>query len=100
MKKADIVVTSLSEYIEKVTSLEGTVFYSRSTNLFPIYRGQANSEWDLNPSVYRNNRFKYEKMYPHYPSAPSSVFERLVLLSHGEFSALCGFPDSGRSRDA
>ena len=63
MKKADIVVTSLSEYIEKVTALEGTVFYSRSTNLFPIYRGQANSEWDLNPAVYRNDRFKYEKMY-------------------------------------
>lgn len=63
MNKTDIVVTSLAEYIEKVSNLAGTVFYSGTTNLFPIYRGQANSDWDLNPAVYRDNRFKYEKKY-------------------------------------
>ena len=63
MKKTDIIVTSLSEYIEKVVNVAGTVFYSGTTNLFPIYRGQANSEWDLNPATYRNNRFKHEKNF-------------------------------------
>ena len=63
MEKTNIVVTSLAEYIENVTSVAGTIFYSRTTNLFPIYRGQANSEWDLNPATYRNNRFKHEKNF-------------------------------------
>lgn len=63
MNKTDIIVTSLAEYIEKVTNVAGTVFYSGTTNLFPIYRGQANSEWDLNPATYRNNRFKHEKIF-------------------------------------
>lgn len=63
MDRTDIVVTSLAEYIEKVSNLLGTVFYSGTTSLFPIYRGQADSAWDLNPAVYRDNRFKYEKKY-------------------------------------
>lgn len=63
MNKTDIIVTSLAEYIEKVVNVAGTVFYSGTTNLFPVYRGQANSEWDLNPATYRNNRFKHEKNF-------------------------------------
>lgn len=63
MSKTNITVTSLSEYVDKVTSIESTIFYSGTTNMFPIYRGQANLEWDLSPSAYRCNRFKHEQNY-------------------------------------
>ena len=51
MEQADLILTSLHEYIEKVTNLPEILYYSSTSNLFHIYRGQANAQWDLSPSV-------------------------------------------------
>ena len=63
MKKDKIEVRSLIEYIDKVSLQGGTKFYSRTTNFRPIYRGQADSKWAIEPSVYRNDSFRHEGNY-------------------------------------
>lgn len=59
----NIVVTSLAQYIQDVALRDSTRFYTRTSNYMPIYRGQANSNWLLAPSVYRDNQYKHESNY-------------------------------------
>lgn len=58
-----IIVRSVSEYIDKFALQGGTNFHNRNTRIMPIFRGQADKGWDLVPSIYRDNRFKYETLY-------------------------------------
>ena len=89
MERTDLTVGSLQEYIEKVTNLPETVYYSGTSNLFHIYRGQANTDWALNPSVYRDGRFQHEKNYicEMERVAPSAFLgmnriEKLIMMQH------------------
>ena len=63
MNNNRIEVRSLNEYIDKVSLQDGTRFYSRTANYRPIYRGQADSKWAIEPSVYRNGNFRREGNY-------------------------------------
>lgn len=89
MEQADLILTSLHEYIEKVTNLPETLYYSSTSNLFHIYRGQANAQWDLSPSVYRNDRFENETKYIYEmvtiaPDAFSGMsrIEKIIKMQH------------------
>lgn len=57
------VIRCVSEYIDKFALQDGTNFHNRNTSIMPIFRGQADNNWDLLPSIYRDNRFKFETIY-------------------------------------
>ena len=89
MERTELIITSLSEYIEKVTILPETVYYSGTSNMFHIYRGQANINWDLNPSAYRFDRFQHEKNFIYemetiapYAFSGMSRIEKLIKMQH------------------
>lgn len=63
MSKKAIQITSLSEFINDVSLQSKQSFHSRTTNFRSIYRGQPNREWNIEPAVYRNNRFSGEMEY-------------------------------------
>lgn len=63
MNRQEIVIESLQDYLQNVSFVQGTVFYSRTTNFLPIYRGQADKSWKIAPSVFRNNQFQNESNY-------------------------------------
>jgi len=62
-KRKNIVVTSVTQYIKDVALSDSTRFYTRTTNYMPLFRGQANANWPIEPSVYRNSRFRHEGNY-------------------------------------
>lgn len=80
---------SLEDYIHNVSLQKGTSFHSRTLNYRPIFRGQANSKWLIEPSVYRGNRFRREGSYIRElerlePDAFSSLtqIEKLIKMQH------------------
>jgi hypothetical protein len=96
-KKADIeefIVSGLSEFITCVRSIVNQWSSDKET-LYPWFRGQSSSEWDLLPSIYRNPQtqsFEDEyridfklKAYPFLPdnfSTPESDLEWYFLMQH------------------
>ena len=78
MNKDTIEISSLYDFIHHVSLQKGTSFHSRTTNFRPIYRGQANREWSIEPGVYRNGRFSYEMNY----------IREMERLEPDEFSSL------------
>lgn len=87
--KEIIEITSLSDFIHRVSLQDGTLFHSRTTNLRPIYRGQANCKWPIEPAVYRHGRFNYETNYIReierlepYEFMSLSRIEKLIKMQH------------------
>lgn len=85
----DYVIRSVSEYIEKFALQKGTTFYNRNTNIIPIFRGQANKNWELCPSIYRNDSFKSEANFIHEMERmlPSefvglTYIEKMIKMQH------------------
>lgn len=89
MNRDTIEISSLHDFIHHVSLQKGTSFHSRTTNFRPIYRGQANREWPIEPGVYRNGRFNYEMNYiremerlePDEFSSLSRI-EKLIKMQH------------------
>lgn len=82
-------VSCLEDFIQYVSLQKGTAFYSRTTNYMPIYRGQSNCDWPIEPAVYRNSRFDKECNYIREleriePDAFSSLtrIEKLIKMQH------------------
>lgn len=63
MENEAIIIRCVSEYIDQFALQGGTNFHNRNTRIMPIFRGQADKDWDLIPSIYRDNRFKFETLY-------------------------------------
>lgn len=55
-----MVINSLIEFIEKVALHRGMTIYSNAINSASIFRGQSNAEWQLQPSVFRNEEGIHE----------------------------------------
>ena len=55
-------INNLTEFIQKISELNNSTNNYRSTSVSSInfYRGQANSNWELEPKLYRENLFKKE----------------------------------------
>lgn len=56
-------ISSVEDYIHYVSLYKGMTFHSRTMNYKPIYRGQSNWAWPIEPSVYRQHRFAKERNY-------------------------------------
>lgn len=82
-------ISCLEDFIHYVSIQKRTAFYSRTTNFMPIYRGQPNRDWLVEPAVYRNGRFDKERNYIRElerlePDAFSSMtrIEKLIKMQH------------------
>lgn len=89
MNEKTITITSLGDYILNVSLQPSASFYSRTTNYKPIYRGQANLQWKIEPAVYRNGRFYNEsslirEMERVDPASFASLsrIERIIKMQH------------------
>lgn len=89
LKRGDIIVESLTDYLKNVALLNGTRFHTRTINYLPIYRGQSNRSWGIAPSVYRLNRFANESNYIREMERinPDAFFglsniEKLIKMQH------------------
>lgn len=89
----DIIVESLSSYIFNISEFREHIKNEEglsSNNQQLFFRGQANSDWDVVPSVYRGNLIASESelIYSAYLRNPeefrglSNYFERLAKLQH------------------
>ena len=89
----DIIVESLSSYISIISEFREHIKNEEgldSNNQHFYFRGQANSNWDVVPSVYRGNLLASEPdlIYSAYLRKPeefrglSNHFERLTKLQH------------------
>lgn len=82
-------VSSVEDYIHHVSLHKGTIFHSRTMNYKPIFRGQSNCDWPIEPSAYRQNRFTKERNYirelerlqPEEFSSLSRI-EKLIKMQH------------------
>lgn len=55
-------INSVSEYLEHLQTIEKMPISTSTVGCFTLFRGQANSNWDLIPSLYRENLFKVESL--------------------------------------
>lgn len=87
---ADIEITSLPEYLEKVFSNKGEEFHHEVADLKTMYRGQGSIEWGLLPAVFRtrddflNEHFyirEYERLLPKECTGKDSI-EILIDAQH------------------
>lgn len=60
--KENNIINNLTEFIQKISELNNSTKNYRSTSVSSInfYRGQANSNWELEPKLYRENLFQKE----------------------------------------
>lgn len=56
------IVSSVSEYLEYLNSIETVANTSYTISNITLYRGQANSAWELTPSLYRRGLFAGESL--------------------------------------
>lgn len=61
MEKKNI-VNNLTEFVQRISELNDSTTNYRSTSVSSLnfYRGQANSDWELEPKLYRENLFQKE----------------------------------------
>ncbi|MCS4436675.1 FRG domain-containing protein [Aquiflexum gelatinilyticum] len=87
----DNIVNDVSEFIQRIFELNKKAIFMRSPSVSSIsfYRGQSNSNWGLEPSLYRNNLLKKEgvliseflRVAPqHFENL--SYFDTLVKMQH------------------
>lgn len=60
----DNIINNVSEFIQKIFELnkKSVVMRSPSVSSISFYRGQSNSEWGLEPSLYRDNLLEKERV--------------------------------------
>lgn len=87
-KNREIIIHSISEYMEYLESIKRIEVRNPSLASFTFFRGQANSEWKIAPSLYRQGLFTSERAMiteimhtcPH--EFAGSRFEILTKLQH------------------
>ena len=86
--KTMITVNSVSEYLDHVSSIKRIRVMSNTVSSFTFFRGQANLNWKISPSLYRKGLFKSESLLlteiKHLcPSEiPENRFDALVKMQH------------------
>lgn len=90
MNKKNI-INNLTEFIQKISELNDSTNNFRSTSVSSLnfYRGQANSNWELEPKLYRENLFQKEgvlisefmRVSPNYFNT-GDYFDKLVKMQH------------------
>lgn len=86
-RKDNVVVTTLSEYVQYIAKLKSE---SEGSNYKFFFRGQANKNWDVRPSAFRDNTLAIEHdlileacaRVPFEFGEHKSSFERLTKLQH------------------
>ena len=86
-RKGNLVITSLSEYVQYIAKLKKE---SEGSNEKFFFRGQANKNWDVRPSAFRDNTLAIEHdlileacaRVPFEFGEHKSSFERLTKLQH------------------
>ena len=56
------IVNSVSEYLEQLNDINFLAKRTYSIGCYTFFRGQANAEWKLTPSLYRNDLFTSESL--------------------------------------
>lgn len=56
------IVNSVSEYLEKLNDIQFLAKRTYSVGCYTFFRGQANAEWKLTPSLYRSDLFTSESL--------------------------------------
>ena len=81
-------INSLQDYISYIDGLENFALDVPMAGMFNVFRGQANKEWKLSPSLYRNNLFYAENLLLTHLKriCPTEVldnrFDTLVKMQH------------------
>lgn len=81
-------IHSVSEFVANVESIQQTIPSMQNIGCFTMFRGQANKEWSLMPSLYRHDLLQGEQLLIKYlqHSCPdefsNSRFDTLVKLQH------------------
>lgn len=83
-------IESLTEYIECITNIRNNVDVAEVDRTSLFFRGQENIDWDIKPSVFRDNLLVHEAKMTHwaYSIKPLefqdyiSPFEKLTKLQH------------------
>lgn len=86
-QRGNIVVTSLAEYVQYIAMLKSS---SEGSSEKFFFRGQANKNWDVRPSAFRDNTLAIEHdlileacaRVPFEFGEHKSSFERLTKLQH------------------
>lgn len=86
-RKDNVVITTLSEYVQYIAKLKSE---SEGSNYKFFFRGQANKNWDVRPSAFRDNTLAIEHdlileacaRVPFEFGEHKSSFERLTKLQH------------------
>ena len=81
-------IKSISEYLEYLSTLKQIHNISSPVSCFTFFRGQANSSWNLSPSLYREGLFNSERtlltqikhVCPN--EIPKNRFDALVKMQH------------------
>ena len=82
------VIHSVSEFVANVESFQQTIPSMQNIGCFTMFRGQANKDWPLMPSLYRQDLLQGEQLLIKYlqHSCPdefsNSRFDTLVKLQH------------------
>lgn len=53
-------ISSIAEYLEYLNNIKDMKIHQRYVGSFTFFRGQANKDWILSPSLYRSNTFEQE----------------------------------------
>ena len=83
-----LVVHSVSEFVANVETIDQVYPSMQNLACFTLFRGQANKEWSLMPSLYRQGLFQGEQLLIQYlqhacpDEFADSRFETLVKLQH------------------
>lgn len=82
------IIKSISEYLEYLSTLKQIHNTTLTVSSFTFFRGQANSHWNLSPSLYRKGLFNCEStlltqikhICPN--EIPNNRFDALVKMQH------------------
>lgn len=82
------IIKSISEYLEYLSTLKQVHNTTLTVSSFTFFRGQANSHWNLSPSLYRKGLFNCEStlltqikhVCPN--EIPTNRFDALVKMQH------------------
>lgn len=90
-KKSEVqyaTINSMNDYLSVITGMKN---YYSSKDLEYFYRGQINSEWKLEPSIFRNGLIKFESniYFECLNNLPrnmvsKNIFENLMTIQHYE----------------
>ena len=86
----DIIIESVTEYITKIQEINSNIIASELKNHIGFFRGQANSFWEVMPSVFRDNLVRSEhelirlalNINPNEFNQFDSDFIKLTKLQH------------------